>query len=51
MKERKTTYDYMKKIRSKWSINPRTRVQENKLRNNKKRRQSEKKMIKEGMNG
>lgn len=51
MKKRITTFDYMKKIRNKWSINPGTRVQENKLKNKKKRRQREKKIIKEGMIG
>jgi len=49
MQKEKTTFDYMKKIRNEWSINPRTRVQENELKNKKKRRQNEKKMIKEGM--
>jgi len=49
MKTKKTTYDYMKKIRNEWSINPRTRIQENELKNKKKRRQAEKKMIREGM--
>ena len=48
MKKMKSTYDYMKKIRSSWVINPRTRVQENKLKNKKKRRQEEKKLIKDG---
>ncbi|NLX77492.1 MAG: hypothetical protein GXZ01_09035 [Clostridiaceae bacterium] len=45
----KTTYDYMRKIRNRWNINPATRVHENELRNKKKRRQNEKKMIREGM--
>lgn len=45
----KSTFEYMKRIRNEWIINPRTRVKENELRNKKKRRQTEKKMIKEGM--
>jgi len=48
MKKMKSTYDYFKEIRSRWAINPRTRVQENKLKNKKKRRQEEKKLIKDG---
>lgn len=43
-KKKKTTLDLMKTIRNEWSINPRTRVQENELRNKKKRRQDEKRM-------
>ncbi|HZK27610.1 MAG TPA: hypothetical protein VFD00_08750 [Thermoclostridium sp.] len=49
MKTKKTTFDYMKKIRNEWTINPRTRIKENELKNKKKRRQEEKKMIKEVM--
>ncbi|NLK68963.1 MAG: hypothetical protein GX283_07355 [Clostridiaceae bacterium] len=49
MKTKKTTFDYMKRIRNEWIINPRTRIQENELNNKKKRRQAERKMIKEGM--
>lgn len=49
MTKEKTTYDYMKKIRNEWMINSRTRVRENELRNKKKRRQNEKKIIREGM--
>ncbi|WP_169738694.1 hypothetical protein [Ruminiclostridium cellobioparum] len=47
MDKRKTTFDYMKEIRNNWVINPRTRVQENSLKNKKKRRQDEKKFIKD----
>lgn len=47
MKNINNTYDYMKKIRNEWTINPRTRVQENELKNKKKRRQNEKKLVKE----
>lgn len=47
MTKKKTTFDYMKEIRSSWAINPRTRVQENNLKNKKKRRQDEKKFIKD----
>jgi hypothetical protein len=49
MKKRKTTLDLIKTIRNEWSMNPRTRVQENELKNKKKRRQDAKKMVKEGM--
>lgn len=48
MKELKGTYDYMKQTRRVWTINPRTRVQDNKKKNIKKRRQEDKKMIKDG---
>lgn len=49
MKKKKTTLDLIKTIRNEWSINPRTRVQENELRNKKKRRQEEQKMAREGL--
>jgi len=49
MKKGMNAYYYMKKIRNTWSINPRTRIQENMLKNKKKRRQYERKVIKEGM--
>lgn len=45
MRKRKSTYDYIKKIRGSWEINPVTRVKENDAKNNKKRRQQEKKLI------
>lgn len=45
----KSTFDYIREIRNNWTINPRTRVQENELKNKKKRRQEEKKVIKEGL--
>ena len=45
----KGTYDYIKEIRGSWVINPRTRVQENEMKNKKKRRQQENKLIKDGM--
>jgi hypothetical protein len=48
MKRMKSTYDYLKIIRTSWVINPRTRVQENELKNKKKRRQKEKKLVKDG---
>jgi len=48
MAKKKSTYDYMKGIRGSWVINPRTRVQENEMKNKKKRRQEEKKLIKDG---
>ena len=48
MIKKKTSYDSMKEIRNSWSINPRTRVQDNELKDKKKRRQEEKKIIKDG---
>lgn len=48
MTKMKSTFDYIKKIRGSWVINPRTRVQENEIKNKKKRRQKEKKLIKDG---
>ncbi len=47
MAQKKTTADFMREIRGSWIINPRTRVQENNLKNKKKRRQDEKKFIKD----
>ena len=46
MKKKKSTIDLLKEIRNSWVINPRTRVQENDLKNKKKRRQEEKKLAK-----
>ncbi len=48
MIKKRKTFDYIREIRSEWIINPRTRVQENEIKNKKKRRQDEKKMIKDG---
>jgi|LSQX01.1.fsa_nt_gb hypothetical protein len=48
MKKKKTTYELMKEIRKSWTINPRTRVQENEMKNRKKRRQKEKKIVRDG---
>lgn len=48
MTKMKGTFDYIKGIRGGWVINPRTRVQENEMKNKKKRRQEEKKLIKDG---
>jgi len=45
MIKKKSTFDYIKSIRSGWIINPRTRVQDNNMKNKKKRRQYEKKLI------
>jgi len=45
MAKKKTMTDLMKEIRRSWVINPRTRVQENELKNKKKRRQKDKKVI------
>lgn len=50
MIKKKSTFEYIKEIRGVWSINPRTRVQENEMKNKKKRRQEEKKLVKEGYN-
>ncbi|NLK88387.1 MAG: hypothetical protein GX279_13020 [Clostridiaceae bacterium] len=47
MRKKKSTYELMKEIRKSWDINPRTRVQENELKNKKKRRQDEKKIVRE----
>jgi hypothetical protein len=47
VKKKKSTYDYIKEIRKSWLINPKTRVQENELKNKKKRRQKDKKVIKD----
>jgi hypothetical protein len=46
MKKKKSTYELLKEMRGQWVINPRTRVQDNDLKNKKKRRQDEKKMVK-----
>ena len=46
MKSKKSLLDHIKSIRGSWTINPRTRVQENELKNKKKRRQDEKRLIK-----
>ena len=48
MVKKKSTFEYIKEIRGGWIINPRTRVQDNDLKNKKKRRQEEKKLIKDG---
>jgi hypothetical protein len=42
---KKTIVDIMKQIRNGWNINPRTRVQENEIKNKKKRRQEDKRVI------
>ncbi len=44
-KKNKTTFDFIKQIRNSWDINPRTRVQENDMKDKKKRRQEEKKLV------
>jgi hypothetical protein len=48
MIKKKNTFDFIREIRSSWVINPRTRIQENEMKNKKKRRQDEKKLIKDG---
>jgi hypothetical protein len=45
-KKKKTMLDLMKTVRNSWNINPRTRVQENDLKNKKKRRENERKIVK-----
>ena len=47
MIKKKTTFDYAKSIRKVWAINPRTRVKDNDMKNKKKRRQNEKKLIRD----
>ena len=47
MIKNKSAFDYIKGIRGGWMINPRTRVQENDMKNKKKRRQEEKNLIKD----
>ena len=44
-KRKKNYYNLLKETRTPWIINPKTRVQENKLKSKKKRRQNEKKLI------
>ena len=48
VKKKKTMIDIMKEVRNSWQINPRTRVQENELKNKKKRREDEKKLAQKG---
>lgn len=48
MEKKKNTFEYSKEIRGTWVINPRTRVQENEIKNKKKRRQEDRKLIKDG---
>ena len=48
MIKNKSTFDYIKETRIGWVINPRTRIQENDIKNKKKRRQEEKKLVKDG---
>lgn len=44
-RKQKDMFDIMKQVRNSWNINPRTRVQENELKNKKKMRQDVKKTI------
>lgn len=46
-KNRKSMLDIMKQVRNSWNINPRTRVQENELKNKKKLRQEAKRIIRD----
>jgi hypothetical protein len=48
MNDKRNTYYFAKGIRNEWVINPRTRVKGNELKNKKKRRQFENKLIKDG---
>lgn len=45
MVKKKNMLDLMKEIRRSWVINPRTRIKENDMKNKKKRRQEDKKLI------
>lgn len=45
--KKKSTLDILKEVRTMWSINPRTRVQENEKKDKKKRRESAKKLVRE----
>lgn len=49
VKKQKEMVEYINEIRRSWSINPRTRVAESELKDKKKRRQDEKKIIKNDM--
>jgi len=44
----KSMVDIIKEIRNTWTMNPRTRVQENELKNKKKRRAEDKKLTRNG---
>jgi len=46
-KSKKSMADILKQIRNSWNINPRTRIQKNELADKKKRRQMEKKLVKD----
>ena len=50
MKKSHGTFERIRKIRNDWIMNPRTRVQENEIKSKKKRRQNEKKLVKDGWN-
>lgn len=43
-KKVKSVVEHIQGIRREWTINPKTRIQENELKNKKKRRQEEKKI-------
>ncbi len=43
-KKQKSMIDIMKGIRNTWTMNPRTRIQENELKSKKKRRQEDKRL-------
>jgi hypothetical protein len=49
MTKTKRTFDYIKKVRNTWVIVPCSRVRENEMKNRKKRRQKDKKLIKDGI--
>jgi len=51
VKKKKTMIDIMKRVRNSWQINPRTRVQENELKNKKKRRDDDRKLVQKGDDG
>jgi hypothetical protein len=47
VKKQNRMIELMKQVRNSWQMNPRTRVQENEIKNKKKRRQEEKKLNKQ----
>lgn len=47
MSKKKDIFKLIKEVRGSWTINPKTRVKGNDLKNEKKRRQEEKKIEKE----
>ncbi len=50
MKKKINSIEYIKKTRNFWSINPITRIKKNGMKDKKKRRALDKKLIKDGYN-